>query len=231
MKTVFPSFLSARLALHLSFSPSLLLCLSVGLLLTGCTRPNEENIRLRKLNQDLDARISTLTDKNEAAQRKIDGLIKRIPTVPILPADELKKLWVTSGLRIGTLSGGAHLDLNKPWDEGIIIYTCPTDDTDNLIQAAGSFVIEAFDLANANDTHIGRWTWDTISAKAQWRSFLLEHDFVLTCLWQKVPQHPDITVRVVFTDELTHIAYNTEAVLHVKLPASSTTAPTTAPSP
>jgi len=195
----------------------------------GCSQPNQENIRLRKINQTLEGKISTLTNKDEADQRTIDGLLKRIPTVRILPAAELKKLWVTAGLRIGRLSGGAHLDLNKAYDEGFTLYVCPKDENDIPIQAAGSFVIEAFDLANTGDTHLGRWNWDPIAAKSQWRSFLLEYDYVFTCPWQKTPLHPDITVRVVFTDELTHIAYTAETVLHVNIPPSPATAPTTAP--
>ncbi len=215
---------------RLSVSRSLHLSILLLTLLVGCGQPNQENIRLRKLNQDLDAKANTLSAKIDADQRTIDGLYKRIPTIPILPADELKKLWVTAGLKVGSLSGGAHLDMNKPYDEGLTLYVCPTDENDTPIQAAGSFTIEAFDLANKGDTHLGKWTWNSIEAKSQWRAFLLERDYVLTCPWQKVPTHPDITVRIIFTDELTHIDYHAETVLHVKLPTSSATAPTSAPS-
>jgi hypothetical protein len=198
---------------------------------TGCTHPSEDNIRLRKINQDLSAKVTDLTTQNDSKQRTIDGLVKRIPTTPMLPPDELKKLWVTSGLTFGRFTGGADLDDKKAGDEGLRVYICPTDENGAAIQAAGSIVVEAFDLAEKGDNRLGRWEWDAIAAKAQWRAFLLEFGYELTCPWQKVPTRSDITIRVTFTDELTHIPYVAEKLVHANIPPSAETAPTTSPSP
>ncbi len=204
---------------------SLLLLLCV----TGCSHPSEDNIRLRKLNQDLQAQVDKLTEEAASRQRTIDGLEKRIPTIPMLPPDELKKLYLTAGLKFGRLSGGVNLSSTKPGDQALSIYVCPTDEFGSSIQAAGSFVVEAFDLAEKGDTHLGRWEWSALAAKAQWRAFLFEFDYELTCPWQKIPKHPDITVRVTFTDELTHIPYTAETVVHADIALSSRTSPATVP--
>ena len=111
--------------LHLS----ILYALCSILLATGCTHPSEDNIRLRKINQDLSAKVTDLTTQNDSKQRTIDGFVKRIPTTPILPPDELKKLWVTAGLTFGRFTGGgADLDDKKAGDEGLRVYLCPTDE-------------------------------------------------------------------------------------------------------
>ena len=135
--------------------------------------------------------------------------------------DALKNLWITTGLQFGRLTGGVDLDYGKPGVEGLRVYVTPLDENGVGIQAAGSFVVEAFDLALPGDNRLGRWTWDTPTAKSLWRNFLLEFGYELTCVWQKVPSHPDIHIRVTFTDELTHISYVADKTVHVELPVSA----------
>ncbi|MDB5290867.1 MAG: hypothetical protein JWL69_2108 [Phycisphaerales bacterium] len=204
--------------------PSSLLLFSL-FFLPGCGAPNQENIRLRKLNQELQEKVTALQTQLDADKRTIAGLEKRSPTIPMLPPEELEKLWVTHGLKFGRFTGGYRIDRNKPGDDGVQVYIVPTDEDLVPIQAAGSFVIEAFDLADPGDTHLGKWTWDTIEAKKQWREFLIDYTYVLKCPWQKVPAHPEITIRVTFTDELTHIPYTAEQITRVDLPPPSATQP------
>lgn len=219
----------------LQFSVSI--AMAGAMVLAGCGTPNQENIELRKRNQDLTEQVNSLKTQNESRQRQIDALIKRSPELPSLPPGELKKLWITSGIVIGNLSGGARIDFRKTWDEGFQVYVCPTDENGERLQNAGAFEIEAFDLAEKDANYLGKWTWTASEAKKLWRSFLMEHDFVLVCPWKKPPRHPEITVRVKFIDELTHAAYTAETVVHVTLPdgspagpaTSSAAAPTTAP--
>jgi hypothetical protein len=209
-------------------APILHLCVLLLLLPTGCAPPNQENIRLRKLNQGLDEKLTCLKTEKESDEKTIAGLLKRSPTIPMLSPEELKKMWVTGNLRIGNFSGGVDLDPNKPGDEGFQVFLTPLDENADPIQAAGSVIVEAFDLAEPGDNRLGRWTWDTLAAKSQWRSFLMETAYVLTCPWQKAPKHEEITVRATFTDELTHIPFTAEKVLKLKLPpAGSATVPAT----
>jgi hypothetical protein len=205
----------------------------LSLLAMGCAPPNQENIRLRKINQDLTEQIASLQTQNDSQKQTIAGLEKRLPTIPTLPPQEWKNLWVTGGLSFGSLSHGIESEPNIPRNGAFRAFMCPIDENGLSIQAAGSFVVEAFDLAEPGDNRLGRWTWDTVSAKSRWRSSFLIFGYDLVCPWQKiVPKHPDITVRVTFTDELTHIPYLAETVIQVDLPvAISTTAPTTSPAP
>ncbi len=196
------------------------------LLLSGCGSPDQENIRLRKLNQDLNEQVAALTEKAQANQRTVNGLLERSPTIPTLPPAQLQKMWITAGLKFGRLTGGVDLD-EKPGDEVVRVYVCPVDETGMAIQSAGAIEVELFDLAEKGDNRLGAWTWDTTAAKAEWRTFFLEFGYQLNCPWKKVPRHSDITIRVKFTDELTHIPYTAEKVVRVELPPSG--APATAP--
>lgn len=201
-----------------------------ALMLGGCGAPNAENIRLRKANQDLSAQVSHLTTERDAQQRQIDGLLKRSASIATLAPDELKNLWVASGISIGRFTGGIDPEAGKGGATGVRVYVSPTDAEGNQIQAAGSTVIEVFDLALKGENRIGRWSWDAAAAKPQWRTFLMEFCYEFTCRWQTPPVHPDLTVRVTFTDELTHAPYVAERLVHVALaPTNPAAAPTTAP--
>ena len=208
-----------------------LAALIISLFSAGCGHPDQANILLRKQIQKQNAQLAQLKQQHDSDQQTIAGFERRSPTIAMLPPADLKKLWVTHGLKFGRLTGGIDLDPDKPGDEGVCAYVSPIDEDGLSIQAAGSVVIEAFDLAiKTGDNRLGRWTWNTQQAKSQWREFFLEYTYALTCPWQKIPAHPDITIRVTFTDELTHIPYTAEKAVHVKLPAAHGVAPASAPS-
>jgi hypothetical protein len=42
--------------------------------------------------------------------------------------------------------------------------------------------------------------------------------YALTCPWQTIPKHPNLTVRVTFTDELTHAKFTIQRPVTVNLP-------------
>ena len=203
------------------------------LLLPGCTHPSEDNIRLRKINQDLNTKVTTLTTSKPMTpkQRTIDGLDKRNPTISMLPPEELKKFWPwLNGLGFGRLSGGVNVDAKARATRLFAFYVSPTDEFGTRIQAAGSLVVEAFDLRrNPADTRLGRWEWDAVTAKSQWRSFLFGIWLRVKLSLAKVAQSVRILqFCVTFTDELTHIPFTAQTVVHANIPPAPETAPTTA---
>jgi hypothetical protein len=194
---------------------------------TGCGSPNTASIVVRKQNQDLQDQIATLTRAREADAATIRGLQERIGTVPTLSQERLEKLFTTHGIKLGKLTGGADLDRNKPGDEGIKVYITPFDDDGEPLKAAGSFVIEAFDLA-AKTPELGKWTFDASAARKAWNGAVLSHQYVLTCPWQKPPQHDELTIKVTFHDELTGREFHEQTVGKVHLPPTPATPVTAA---
>jgi hypothetical protein len=191
--------------------------------LASCGSPNSANIVVRKENQDLQDKIASLNREHEADQATIQGLKERVGTLPTLPEARLDKLFTTHGLSLGKLTGGADLDRDKPGDEGLKVYATPTDDDGDTLKAAGSFVVEAFDLA-AKPAEVGKWTFDTDATRKTWNGSFLSHQYVLTCPWQTVPRHEELTVKVTFRDELTGREFHEQKLVKVKLPPTPTTA-------
>src|SRR5260221_11218372 len=146
------------------------------LLLTsaGCGSPSAANITLRKQNQELQEQITTLTRAREADAATIAALQQRVGAVATLPQQRLEKLFTVHGIKLGRLTGGADLDRNKPGDEGIKVYVTPTDDDGEPLKAAGSFVVEAFDLP-AKTPEIGKWTFDVNAPRKAWNGAVLAH--------------------------------------------------------
>jgi hypothetical protein len=191
--------------------------------LTGCGSPNAANIELRKENQNLHDQIDSLTKSREGDRATIESLQNRVGTVPTLPQERLEKLFTTHGLKLGRLTGGADLEPSKPGDEGIKVYATPTDETGEPIKAAGSVVVEAFDLA-AKPPEIGKWTFDLDATRKSWNGALMSHHYVLICPWQTPPRHDEITIKVTFHDELTGREFHAQQVVKVHPPSPASAA-------
>jgi hypothetical protein len=137
-----------------------------------------------------------------------------------LPQERLSKLFTVHGFEFGKLTG---VD-----DEGVLkIYVVPIDDSGQKIKAAGSFVVAAFDLANDPNSLIARREFSVDEARKNWFGQALLYEYVLPVPWNSPPKHPDVTVKVSFTDALTGRTFTGQKVITYK---PQTAAPTTAAS-
>jgi hypothetical protein len=196
---------------------ALMIILPGALIITGCGKPNQANIVLRKEDQKQQAQIARLQHQLAADQTMIAGLQNRNPHIPSLPPEELDKLFTVHAIKFGRLTGPYTPD-GSNMAAGLKIYIMPVDQSDQALKAAGSFEIEAFDLS-APQSRIGRWSFNLEEAKKYWYGyFLLDYYYVLPCPWQAVPRHADLTVRVTFVDELTKIPFAAQREVKVNLP-------------
>jgi hypothetical protein len=207
------------LSLAAGVSASLLLCLA------GCSSPSRANIELRKQNQQLQVRLAEAEHQREADQRVIAGLREQRGVLPTLPPERLARLFTTQGLAFGRLTGGADINPKQPGDEGLALYLEPVDGSGQVLKAAGSFDIDAFDLAEPNDPLIGHWHFTLDQAKNAWNGLAFVYSYALICPWQRVPKHEDITVKATFFDELTQTPFHAQQVVHIVLPPQATTQP------
>jgi hypothetical protein len=192
--------------------------MAVIMFCTSCSSPSSANIELRKEKQNLEDKIAELNRVHAADQATIQSLQNKIGTLPTLPQNRLDQLFTVHGLELGRLTGGVDLDPAKPGDEGIRVYATPTDDDSEPLKAAGTFIIEAFDLT-AKTPEIGKWTFDLATTRKTWIGNLLAHNFVLNCPWQQIPQHQELTIKVTFLDQLTQREFHAQTVVKVKLPS------------
>jgi hypothetical protein len=192
---------------------------------SGCGTPNQANIALRKDNQQLQIQLDQLQKQHQMDLNQIAGYQARIPTEPTLPPAELAKLVTTHGIRLGKLTGGENPIPETPGDKGIKVYIIPYDDIAEEIKSSGTITIEMFDLA-AKEPRIGKWYFDLEQARQNWYGqFLIDYYYSMFLPWQTVPQHPDVTVKVTFVDELTKLPFSTQQVVHVMLPPAATSQP------
>lgn len=193
------------------------------LLLCGCGKPNPANITLRKENADLRSQIDQLKLQHDADAATIAALHSNNPAVDRLPDDRVAALFTTHGIRFNRLTGGADLDPARPGDDAVKVYLEPFDQDGQPLKAAGSVLIETFDLA-AGETRLGRCEFDVAAARAAWVSGGLLYEYVFACPFQTPPQHADITIKATFTDELTRRRFTAQKLVKINLPPGSASA-------
>lgn len=192
----------------------------VLVLLAGCAGPSKANIELRKQNQTLQSHIDQLNRQHLADEATIQSLQSHQGSLPTLPQQRLDQFFTVHGLELDRLTGGDDWDASKPGDDGLKVYAVPTDDDGEKIKAAGSFVVEAFDLNLPKDQRVGRWTFDPAESRKNWVGHFMLYEYVLTCPWQTAPTHPDLTIKVSFTDLLTGRTFTAQKQVTVKLPSA-----------
>lgn len=138
-----------------------------------------------------------------------------------LPPERIDQLFTTHGLRIGKLTGGFDTDPEKPGDELLKVYVVPTDRTGDLLKAAGSFVVELFDLSEDEQVRIGEWKFSAEQTPELWHGQVLSYGYVLPCPWQSKPEHATLTVKVTFTDALTGRTLTQQKQVEIKPPVNS----------
>lgn len=198
----------------------LLVMLLVVAALVGCGKPNRSNITLRKKVQSLEGEIAQLKRRHDADVATIAGLSQRTGAVSVLEPARVDKLFTVHGIKLERLTGGADLDSSKPGQDGLKVYVTLFDQTGDEIKSAGSFAVEAFDLADQG-AKLGRWEFPVEQSRETWHSFLTRYGYVLPCPWQTFPRNADVTVRVQFTDELTGRLFTAQQVAKVEVPPTT----------
>ncbi|MGH7213892.1 MAG: hypothetical protein ACREIT_03930 [Tepidisphaeraceae bacterium] len=198
----------------------------------ACSRPIGANIVLRKENQTLRDKVANLERGQMGDAATIAALERNATTVPVLANNRIEELFTPVSLKLGRLTGGADLDRSRPGDEGIKVYVVPVDADGDVLKAAGSFVVEAFDLsAPQGEVRVGRWEFPLADAVARWHGKAMLYEYVLTCPWRDgVPRGSKLTIKTTFTDALTRreLVAKTDVKINPP-PTTPTTVPTTAP--
>ncbi|MBC8109293.1 MAG: hypothetical protein H7Z14_22095 [Anaerolineae bacterium] len=201
------------------------LCSSAVLFLPGCSKPNAANITLRKENQELQSRIEQLELARKTDTNALRAAEESKGTLQTLPHDRLAKLFAANDLKIGRLTGGARLKADSKSDDALKVYVVPTDETGDDVKAAGSFIVEAFDLNAPNSPLVARWEFSTDEARKHWYGHALLYEYVLPLPLKTIPRHEMLTLKVTFIDELTQRRLEAQRVVKLTLAPTSATHP------
>jgi hypothetical protein len=194
------------------------LCVPIAIVIAGCGTPNPANIELRKKNQDLENQVHTLNARHDRDTQTIAALQSSRPTIPTLPPDRLAALFTTHGLEFTSATAGDNPDAAAAFDTQLKLGLNAVDQEGTSIKAAGSFMIEAFDLDDPAHPLLGTWTFDEAQSRAAFFSRFGLYGYVLTCPWQLKPVHPNLTVKASFTDSLTGLTFVAQRQVKVRPP-------------
>lgn len=176
----------------------------------GCGRPHAANIALRKENQALRDEVRQLR-----LMRQADIANRFMAVGETGSGVSLDRLFTAHGLRVGRLTG--------IYGQTLRVFVVPTDQTGDLLKAAGSFEIRAFDLDLGERALVAAWRFTDTEAAAAWNGQLLQYGYVLECpLPAPIPPDETLTVQIIFTDLLTGRRLETETVARVRsMPAQT----------
>ncbi len=174
--------------------------------LVGCRGPDKANIELRKENQALKDQVENQARRHQADQAQIAALqTEKGSAVETLPTTRLAELFTVSGIDINKLTGFRK--------DGLKVYISPTDDAGDIIKAAGSLTIDAFDLSKGSEAHLGHWEFPLQDAAKNWYQSWIVHGYALQTPLQPPELVKEITVRASYTDALTQRTFTNQRVI------------------
>jgi outer membrane murein-binding lipoprotein Lpp len=191
-------------------------------LLAGCASPSAANNVLRRKNSDLRDQIDQLKREQGADRATIAALEKKAGTPPSVVQAKVQQLFTVHSIQLGRLTGTAG-DGNS-----FLVQATPYDEQKQKLKAAGTFVVDAFDLGERDKPQIGHWTFDGAQARAAWNGEVFQYCYILKCPWQRLPAHGKITVRIAYTDLLTGRHFTDQKLVTVTPPTTQAARPTRA---
>jgi hypothetical protein len=181
---------------------------SILLIASGCAgNPSAANIQLRKDLQKTREENEELQRGHAADLATIASLKERQTVVTTLPEDRLAKLFSTHGIVLSKLTSADSKALK--------VFLTPTEDEGQKFKAAGSIVIEAFDLTRPDQQRICQWTFDVDQARSHWNGEMMLYAYVLECPWEHSPSASNLTIKATFTDELTGRVFTAQKQINV----------------
>ena len=175
----------------------------------GCSTPSKANIELRKKNSELKAEVERLKRQHEGDVTSIAAMEKSATTVPVLATDQVKKLFTVHGLQFGRLTG---VDPDAPTST-VKVYVVPTDQAGEPIKAAGSFVVDVFDLMANGETRMGHAEFSLDGAAKHWFGKAMLYTYVLPVPCKRIPPQGELTVQVKFIDGLTGREFSGQSLI------------------
>jgi len=195
---------------------SILLLSFVWLACTGCP-PGPGP----KPTPDADPALQIKQLQLELAQKQIhlERVQKQLETLRGLPTDRYDFLIRVSRIRCGRFTRA--LDENQDGrDDTVVVYLELYDMEEDEIKAAGEVEIELWDLeAEQGRRRIGQWRFGLEETARHWLSGPLTDHYKFKLTWPETsrPRHPNLTLKLSFTDALSGNVFELQKLLPVKI--------------
>lgn len=153
-------------------------------------------------------------------------LAGKYPPLATLPPDRLAQLFTAA--KIDIRGNTDAWELGGKGISGFRIFIRTLSDDDQIITAAGTLTLEAFELppSPAQPVRVGTWTFSPEDMKKNWYTGFGSDYFAFNCPWTAAPTEKTITFTAHFTDALTGRHLDATMTKTIKLPTASGTAST-----
>ncbi|OWY71891.1 hypothetical protein B7486_09570 [cyanobacterium TDX16] len=196
-----------------------LLVLSLGL--AGCLQPDSGDSRITQI-QQLEDRIESQNRELIQQKSQIAEQARQIQTLQGLSEpDRLARLVHVDKIRLQSLSGG-YDDDRDGIDDGAVAYLQLLDAQGDVIKAAGSVVMEVFDLAAPDaERQVLMHQLGPEELAATWFGRFMTSHYSIKAPWPsgRMPAHKSLTIVVRFTELLTGESFEVQLPVKVNGPA------------
>ena len=151
----------------------------------------------------------------------VESQKKQIETLQGLGEKRLDNIFTVAAVEISRNSGGIDTD-TTPGQDAVVVFLKPLDTNGDVLKAAGDVKIQLFDLAQPqNQTLYAEFTYPAKDISQYWAGGMLSNQYTFRCRFPEgtAPAHPDINLRVTFTDYLTGQTFTAQKLLKLTLPA------------
>ncbi len=190
--------------------------------LAGCQDPQREQLIETEKQRDaalahadeLGKEVSELSAKAESQKQQIE-------TLQGLGEKRMENVFTVAAIEISRNSGGIDTD-KTPGQDTVVVFLKPLDKNGDILKAAGDVTIQLFDLAQPKDqTLYAEFTYPVKDIHQYWAGGLLSNQYTFRCPFPEgtAPAHPEINLRVTFTDYLTGQTFTAQKLLKLTLPA------------
>lgn len=190
-------------------------------LLSGCEDlQRNRQIEIERQRDGAQARVEKLTQQVETLSAQAEAQRKQIETLQSLGPKRMDRLFTVESIDLGRHSGGVDLD-RKPGQDAVKVFLQPRDKGGHVLKAAGDVKIQLFDLAQPKDkTLFAEYTFPVKNIGESWAGGLLSNQYSFECRFpgDQPPAHPEINIRVEFTDYLTGKTFTAQKLVKISLP-------------
>lgn len=194
--------------------------LLLAVLLVGCEISRDNNSTPSITTDKLIAENERLTSQLAQQRRQTEQLSQQLDTLSGFP-DGLSHLVRVADVEFGRFTRGYDQD-NDGLDDGVNVYFILRDSAGDSIKAAGRIEIELWDLAAPEDSRLfGRWNYDLDQLNDYWLAGLMAYHYKFALAWPQgaPPDHPNLTIKLKYSDALTGLVFERQKMVEIILPA------------
>jgi len=197
---------------------------SAALAAGGCQIAAPEAAPQRPRPEQRRAERDRLQAEIERLQAQAARQAEQIQTLQGLGPKRLDRLVRVEKIDIGRYTAGRDTD-GKPGHDAVRVYLRPLDADGHVLKAAGDVRIQLFDLAADAGRLLAAHDFGVATIRKHWADGMLARHYAFDCPWAAgPPAHPDVTVRVTFTDYLTGKTFTAQKLCQVALPPTTQSA-------